>query len=110
MLYEVITLHFARMIFYFLCLIVIGLIIALISLTVTGIHDLFKKHERKVRIKLLISEKEKGTHFEEIKKLYIEKGFGYLNHISKLVNDQDKLEYTYFKKHLALRKKIDRIV
>jgi hypothetical protein len=105
--YGTVGIHFARAFLYFLILVIgIIIIVVLISLII-WIGEFKEKHERKLRIRLLVPENEKGMNFDLISKMYISYGYGYLNHMVKLLNDPVKLENTYKRKHIPMERRID---
>ena len=105
LLFGTFGLHLARLFFYFLCIIVFSLLIGFIIQIITSIKNSFIRHERKVRIRLLISDNDIGQHVEDIKKIYIKEGYQYLKHIAKILGDKQKLEFMYRKKHILMKRK-----
>lgn len=108
LLYGSIGIHLARAFLYFLCFIILGLLIAFVWILISKVQDFFVHCERKKRVKLLVSEKEKGTHFKEIQNFYIHNGYDNLNELLKLLSKQKELESLYKKKISQANKINDR--
>ena len=98
LIYGSIGIHFARAFLYFLCTIVLGVIIAFFWILISKIQDFIIHCERKKRVKLLVTEKEKGAHFNEIQNFYIYHGYDPLNEMLRLLNKQKELTSLYQKK------------
>lgn len=98
LIYGSIGIHFARAFLYFLCTIVLGVIIAFFGILISKIQDFIIHCERKKRVKLLVTEKEKGAHFNEIQNFYIYHGYDPLNEMLRLLNKQKELTSLYKKK------------
>lgn len=99
--------HFGRFVLYFLCIIIIIIIIIGITCLVEAIKDYLIHHERKTRIKLVITDDDKGPHFKEIQNFYIYHGYNALEDMLSLLNNPKKLESTYQKK-LSFSKEEDK--